>query len=204
MLALNAAIEAARAGEHGRGFAVVADEVGKLAIADRVADRRRSGRPYSATADPDEVVLAAAAAAREQSAAQRRKRARGREVLERIVGLVSTSDDRREQIAGSPRSQLADVSAIDANLQAITDSSAPIEEQASAAARAQLELASGTEQASTTIGRFDTGGLISRLRRRCERLAADLRDDPRARDRQPPVEPSWRCWARYTRKPGGR
>ncbi len=43
-------------------------------------------------------------------------------------------------------------------------------------ARAQLDLSSSTERASITLGRFDTGGLISRLRNRCEDLADELRE----------------------------
>ncbi len=39
----------------------------------------------------------------------------------------------------------------------------------------QLDLAAGTEAASRVLGRFETGGLLSRLHRRCETLAGELR-----------------------------
>ena len=42
-------------------------------------------------------------------------------------------------------------------------------------AQAQLDLSASTERASLTLARFETGGLISRLRGRCEGLAEDLR-----------------------------
>ena len=42
-------------------------------------------------------------------------------------------------------------------------------------ARAQLDCRQSTERASLTLARFDTGGLISRLRGRCEGLAEELR-----------------------------
>jgi hypothetical protein len=62
--------------------------------------------------------------------------------------------------------QLADVQDIDVNLHAITASSAEIEQQAESVAQAQLDLSASTERASVTLARFDTGGLISRLRGR--------------------------------------
>ena len=40
----------------------------------------------------------------------------------------------------------------------------------------QSDLAAGTERASLAMARYDTGGLISRLRARCEGLALDLRE----------------------------
>jgi methyl-accepting chemotaxis protein len=58
----------------------------------------------------------------------------------------------------------------------ITAGSAEIEQQAHSVASAQLELSSSTERASVTLGKFDTGGLISRLRGRCELLADELRE----------------------------
>lgn len=173
LLALNAAIEAARAGEHGRGFAVVAEEVGKLATqtASQTAQIRQT---IQRAQSQMQVVLEAAGTAREQSARSAQDAHVGREVLERIGGLVNLTNDRATQIAALARRQLADVNAIDVNLQTITDHSGQIEDQAHSAARRQLELAAGTERASETIGRFDTGGLISRLRGRCEDLAVEL------------------------------
>jgi methyl-accepting chemotaxis protein len=174
LLALNAAIEAARAGEHGRGFAVVAEEVGKLAT-QTAAQTAQIRATVQRTQSQMHVVLEAAATAREQSAKSAQDAHVGREILEHIGGLVSSTDDRATQIAALAQQQLADVHAIDSNLESITAGSAQIEEQARSAADRQLDLAASTERASETIGRFDTGGLISRLRGRCEDLADELR-----------------------------
>ncbi|MGO9751541.1 MAG: methyl-accepting chemotaxis protein [Solirubrobacteraceae bacterium] len=174
LLALNAAIEAARAGDHGRGFAVVAEEVGKLAT-QTAAQTAQIRQTVQRTQSQMQFVLEAATIAREQSAGSAQHAQAGREALESIGELVSSTDQRAIQIAELAGRQLADVDAIDSSLQSITSGSAQIEEQAHAAAHRQLDLASGTERASATIGRFDTGGLISRLRGRCEDLAGDLR-----------------------------
>ena len=174
LLALNAAIEAARAGEHGRGFAVVADEVGKLAseAATQTAQIRET---VERTKTQMDEAVTAATAARERSAKTTAEAGTGREVLERMAELIGSSNDRTMQIAALSQEQSADVQGIDASLQAITAGSAEIEQQAGSVARAQLELSASTERASITIGAFDTGGLLSRLRRRCESLADDLR-----------------------------
>jgi methyl-accepting chemotaxis protein len=175
LLALNAAIEAARAGEHGRGFAVVADEVKRLA-AETASQTAQIRETVSRTQVQMREVVSAAATARDQSAQSAAGAGAGRESLERIGGLVARSDQRARQIAALAREQLADVSAIDANLQAITAGSEEIEAHVGSVAAAQLGSSAATERASTIIGRFDTAGLISRLRARCEGLAADLQD----------------------------
>ena len=92
-----------------------------------------------------------------------------------MVELIGSSNDRTMQIAALSQEQSADIHAIDASLQAITAGSAEIEQQAGSVARAQLELSAGTERAAVTIGLFETGGLTSRLRNRCELLADELR-----------------------------
>jgi methyl-accepting chemotaxis protein len=174
LLALNAAIEAARAGEHGRGFAVVADEVGKLASETSSQTSRIRETVTRTRSQMDEVVVAAATA-REQTAKSSENADAGREILERISGLIDSSNDTATQIATLAREQLTDVQEIDGNLQAITAGSAEIEEHAESVARAQLDLSQSTERASLVLARFDTGGLISRLRGRCEDLAGELR-----------------------------
>ena len=174
LLALNAAIEAARAGEHGRGFAVVADEVGKLASETSSQTSQIRDTVTRTRSQMDEVV-AAAAIAREQSAKSSEDADAGREILERISELIGSSNDNANQIATLARQQLADVQEIDVNLHAITAGSAEIEQQAESVAQAQLDLSASTERASLTLARFETGGLISRLRGRCEGLAEDLR-----------------------------
>ncbi|MGH2894900.1 MAG: methyl-accepting chemotaxis protein, partial [Solirubrobacteraceae bacterium] len=175
LLALNAAIEAARAGEHGRGFAVVADEVKRLS-AETASQTALIRDTVSRTQAQMQEVVSAAAIARDQSAQSAAGAGAGREALERIGGLALRSDERARQIAALAREQLADVSAIDANLQAITAGSAEIETHVGAVAAAQLGSSAATERASTIIGRFDTAGLVSRLRARCEGLAADLQE----------------------------
>lgn len=175
LLALNAAIEAARAGDHGRGFAVVAEEVKRLA-AETAAQTAQIRDTVSRTQSQMQEVVSAAATARDQSAESAAGAGAGREALERIGGLAERSDQRARQIAALARAQLADVSAIDANLQAITAGSAEIESHVGSVSAAQLGSSAATERASTIIGRFDTAGLLSRLRARCEGLAADLQE----------------------------
>ncbi len=174
LLALNAAIEAARAGEHGRGFAVVADEVGKLAseTASRTAQIRETVKRTRTQMDD---VMEVMSSARDRSARTTADADTGLEVLERIAGLIDSSNERATQMTGLADAQRADVQAIDASLQVITGGSAEIEQHAASVARAQLELTSSAERASVVLGRFDTGGAISRLRERCEGLAGELR-----------------------------
>jgi len=111
-------------GEHGRGFAVVADEVGKLA-SETASQTSQIRETVTRTRSQMDEVVAATAVAREQTAKSREDADAGREILERISGLIGLSNDTATQIA--------------------------------------------------TLARFDTGGLISRLRGRCEDLADDLR-----------------------------
>jgi methyl-accepting chemotaxis protein len=175
LLALNAAIEAARAGEHGRGFAVVADEVGKLA-SETSSQTARIRETVTRTRSQMDEVVAGAATAREQTAKSSHDADSGREILERMSVLIGSSNDTATQIATLARQQLEDVQEIDVNLQAITAGSAEIEQHAESVARAQFELSASTERASVTLARYDTGGLVSRLRARCEGLAEELRE----------------------------
>ena len=174
LLALNAAIEAARAGEHGRGFAVVADEVGKLAseTASRTAQIRETVKRTRTHMDE---VMEVMSNARERSAKTTVEADTGLEVLERIADLIGSSNERATEMATLAGEQRSDVQAIDSNLQAITAGSAEIEQHAKSVARSQLDLTSSAERASMMLGRFDTGGAISRLRGRCEQLADELR-----------------------------
>jgi methyl-accepting chemotaxis protein len=173
LLALNAAIEAARAGEHGRGFAVVADEVGKLAseTASRTAQIRDTVKRTRSQMDE---VVDVMSAARERSAGMSANADVGLEVLERIGELIGASNERTTQMAALSEEQRSDVEAIDSGVQAIAAGSAEIRQHAASVARAQLDLTSSAERASSVLGGFNTGGAISRLRGRCEQLAGEL------------------------------
>lgn len=174
LLALNAAIEAARAGEHGRGFAVVADEVGRLA-SETATQTAQIHDTINRTQSQMEVIQQAAATARERSAESAEDADAGREALERISGLVSTSNEASSRIATLAEQQVSDVNAVDENLQMLTAGSAAIEQQAQSVSQRQLDLSVGTEDASRTLAAFDTGGLVSRLHRRAQGLADELR-----------------------------
>jgi len=174
LLALNAAIEAARAGEHGRGFAVVAEEVGRLA-SETAAQTAQIENTVKRTTDQMKEVVAAAAVAYEQSSESARGAGAGSEILERIEQLVNLSGESVNQIAELSRRQLDDVHLIDANLHSITVASSEIESQTKSVAGSQLELSTGTERAAQMLARFDTGGLMSRLRTRCLQLTDELR-----------------------------
>lgn len=121
-----------------------------------------------------ELVQGAAAATREQSAISARDADRGRETLQRIGGLIGDSTSTAARIAALVDHQLDDVQSVDGSLREITAGSGAIEDQARAVAIRQLELSAGTERASQVIARFDTGGLVPRLHRRCQQLAGDL------------------------------
>jgi methyl-accepting chemotaxis protein len=175
LLALNAAIEAAHAGEHGRGFAVVAEEVKRLS-AETASQTAQIRETVSRTQAQMQEVVSAAATARDQSAESAADAGASREALERIGGLATRSDQRARQISALAREQLDDVSAIDSSLRAITAASAEIETHVGSVADAQLGSSAATERASAIISRFDTAGLMSRLRARCEGLAVDLEE----------------------------
>ncbi len=174
LLALNAAIEAARAGEHGRGFAVVADEVGRLAseTATHTAQIRDT---IERTRSQMDVIQHAVGTARTCSAEGAQDADSGREALERISTLVSSSNKTAKRSATLADQQLSDVQAVDENLQTLMGAGTEIEQQARSVSKRQLDLSAGTEAASQTMAAFDTGALTPRLRRRCQCLADDLR-----------------------------
>ena len=153
----------------------MAEEVKRLA-AETAAQTAQIRETVTSTQAQMHGVVSAAATARDQSTESAAGAGAGREALERIGGLAGRSEERSRQIAALARQQLSDVSAIDANMQTMVSGSAEIEVHAASVAQAQHDFAAATERASTLIGRYDTGGLLSRLRARCEGLAADLEE----------------------------
>jgi methyl-accepting chemotaxis protein len=121
------------------------------------------------------ATVAAAATARESSARSAKDAVAGRESLERIGELAEQADARATHIAALAEVQQVDVQDVKENLQTITERAQEIEEQARAAAAQQLELSASTERAYSVVGRFETGGSVTRLRGRAEALAAQLR-----------------------------
>jgi methyl-accepting chemotaxis protein len=173
LLALNAAIEAARAGEHGRGFAVVADEVGRLAT-ETAQQTTQIRETVQRTREQMSVIEKAVGAAHEQAEHGARDADVGREVLERIADLVHRSTAAVTEIAALSQEQMADISVLEGNVNAIADASTEIDEQARAETVRQQELARGTERASGRIARYDTGSRLSRLRVLARTLSSEL------------------------------
>ncbi|MGD0198832.1 MAG: methyl-accepting chemotaxis protein [Solirubrobacteraceae bacterium] len=173
LLALNAAIEAARAGEHGRGFAVVADEVGRLALetSDKSSQITDTIHQTRGQLESLQKISQAARARAEQSATEAET---GRVTLERIGSLVRSATEPSTRIAELAEHQVGDVDGVGTRLHSAVESGAQIEEQTRSLSASQLALAEGTEAASLTLARFDTGGLLDRLYDRVDRLADDL------------------------------
>ncbi|HUB76541.1 MAG TPA: methyl-accepting chemotaxis protein, partial [Solirubrobacteraceae bacterium] len=175
LLALNAAIEAARAGEHGRGFAVVADEVGRLA-AETAAQTAQIRTTIARTQQQMSAVQEAAEGARERATEGSGNAGEGRAALEQIGTLIESSGGRATRIAELAERQLADATAVNDAISAITTSSARIEEQAHTVAGHQVGLSYGTEEASQVIARFRTPGTVSAYYDSCRELAQELRE----------------------------
>jgi methyl-accepting chemotaxis protein len=173
LLALNAAIEAARAGEHGRGFAVVADEVGRLALETSTQSAQIS-QTIEQTRSQLESLKHITQSARERAQQSASDADAGRGALERIGALVGASTGPATRIAELASSQLADVDGVAARVRSVVEAGAEIERQTKTVAVNELALADGTELASLTIARFDTGGMIDRLHGRVADLADEL------------------------------
>lgn len=175
LLALNAAIEAAHAGEHGRGFAVVAGEVGRLA-SETEQQTAQIKETIQRTRTEMEGIQRAAEAARDRASESASDTVEGRSALERIGTLVGTSTEAAGLIADLAGEQLEHAEHVSENLEQITAATAEIRSRSSDVSTHQLELSAGTERASLTIARFQTGGTVERLHRMCDGLAGELRE----------------------------
>ncbi|HUB75645.1 MAG TPA: methyl-accepting chemotaxis protein, partial [Solirubrobacteraceae bacterium] len=173
LLALNAAIEAARAGEHGRGFAVVADEVGRLAF-EAGSQSAQISETIARTRAQLESLHAISQSARERADSSAADAESGRVTLERIAHLVNSATEPTQRIAELAGTQLEDIDAVGERTRTVVAAGGEIERQTKAVSASQLSLAEGTELASHTIARFDTGGLIDRLYARVDSLAGEL------------------------------
>jgi methyl-accepting chemotaxis protein I, serine sensor receptor len=124
LLALNAAVEAARAGEHGRGFAVVAAEVRQLAhrCAAAARDVRRS--------------------IEESNAAVLEGRTHAKRSGDALVGIVSSTAQVSEKVAGmalSGREQKAGIDQVNravAGMDSMTQENAALVERTAAMSHA--------------------------------------------------------------------
>ncbi|MGH2873116.1 MAG: hypothetical protein ACRDL5_11730, partial [Solirubrobacteraceae bacterium] len=126
------------------------------------------------TRDQMQLVERAAGVARERSGASASDADAGREVLERMRTLVGETRQRVREIADLAGGQREDVNVVDATLHSLTAAGAEIEEQSRAVAETQARLAEGTERTQNLLAAHDTGGLVSRLRGSCDRLATEI------------------------------
>jgi methyl-accepting chemotaxis protein len=173
LLSLNASIEAARAGEQGRGFAVVADEVGRLAL-ETSNQSSQITQTIHRTRDELESLKQISKTARERAEQSASNAEVGRVTLERIGTLVRAATEPSTRIAELAERQVAGVDDAAGRLHSAVASGTQIESQTKSLSASQLALAEGTEAASKTLARFDTGGLIDRLYDRVDQLADDL------------------------------
>ena len=173
LLSLNAAIEAARAGEHGRGFAVVADEVGRLAL-ETSNQSAQITQTIRQTRDELAALKKISLTARERAEQSAQNAETGRVTLERIGSLVRAATEPSTRIAELAERQVTGVEEAGRRLHSAVESGAEIASQTKSVAASQLALAEGTEAASLTLAKFDTGGLIDRLYDQVDRLAGDL------------------------------
>ncbi len=146
ILALNAAVEAARAGELGRGFAVVATEVRSLAQRSATAAKEIKTLIEDST---DKVASGSALA--EQAGA----------TMAEIVASVQRVTDIMAEISAASQEQASGIEQVSktiVQMDGATQQNAALVEEATAAARAMEEQASGLASA---ISVFRTGARTS-------------------------------------------
>ncbi len=127
LLALNAAVEAARAGEAGKGFAVVASEVRALA-----------GRSASASKEIRNLIQVSM----DKVLTGTNLAKKAGEIIERIVGSVSDTDQIIADIAASSKEQensIAEIKSAVSDMDESTQQNAAMVEENSGAARSLLD-----------------------------------------------------------------
>jgi methyl-accepting chemotaxis protein len=142
LLALNAAVEAARAGEQGRGFAVVASEVRNLASRSAAAAKEIKALIQDSVGKVSEGTKLVDESGK---------------VLGEIVTRVKKVTDVMAKIADSSREQASGIEQVNkavSAMDATTQQNAALVEEASAAARALSEQATGM---MGLIGRYRLG-----------------------------------------------
>lgn len=144
ILALNAAVEAARAGEQGRGFAVVASEVRALAQRCAAASQEIRGLIMGSASDIDIGSVAVQEA--------------GRSMAEITQSISRVSAIMREVVTASveQRAGVEQVNSAIISMDDVTQQNAALVEQATAAAHALANQASGLR---ATVARFTVGTL---------------------------------------------
>jgi methyl-accepting chemotaxis protein len=151
----------------------VADEVGRLALETSTQSAQIS-QTIGQTRSQLEALKEITQSARERAAQSAADADSGRGALERIGTLVGASTGPATRIAELASSQLEDVDGVALRVRNVVEAGAEIERQTKAVAVNELALADGTELASLTIARFDTGGMIDRLHAQVARLADEL------------------------------
>ena len=142
LLALNAAVEAARAGEQGRGFAVVASEVRNLASRSAGAAKEIKALIQDSVGKVSEGTKLVDESGR---------------VLAEIVTRVKKVTDVMAEIADSSREQASGIEQVNravTSMDAMTQQNAALVEEATAAARALSEQATGLMK---LMGRYRLG-----------------------------------------------
>jgi methyl-accepting chemotaxis protein len=176
ILALNAAVEAARAGEQGRGFAVVAAEVRSLA--QRSADAAKEIKNLIA----ESVGTVETGATLVHQAGQ---------TMGEIVNSVKRVTDIMSEISAASDEQSQGIEQVNhtiVQMDEVTQQNAALVEQATAAARALEEQASGLAEA-VAVFRLRNAPPSAAARPSRSRSTREDRDDI-AWSRQPPAAPA--------------